>query len=166
MHSQVCLRWLILIPFPAVVSLLFALFRPYKNIYFNIIDCLTFALVALPTFLIRYTYTAHVHSYIQLLYVILLTPFLYFILYKILSQVALLCTCCSKINKIFLTRNENQYQHIQRGDNEDLPDRIVNPDMYQPLLPATNRLSCGEGNSQSDHQPQAGVNSLVPYGSM
>ena len=68
--------------------------------------------------------------------------------------------------RILLARNENQYQHIQRGDNEDLPDRIVNPNMYQPLLPATNSSSGGEGDSQSDRQQQAGVNSLVPYGSM
>ena len=130
-------------------------------------DCLAFALVAL--FLIMYTYAAHVHSYIPLLYVIVLFPFLYFvsfILYKILSQVVLLRACCSRIKNILLARNENQYQYIQRGDNEDLPDRIVNPDMYQPLLPATNSSSRGEGNSQSDRQPQAGSNSFFPYGSM
>ena len=162
-------RWLILIPFPAVISLLFASFRPYKNIYFNIIDCLVFALVALSTFLIMYTYTTHVYYYIPLLYVVLFAPFLYFvsfILYKILSQVALLHTCCSRIKRILQARNENQYQYIQRGDNEDLPDRIVNPDMYQPLLPATNSSNGGEGDFQSGCQPQAGINSLVPYGSM
>ena len=38
--------WLTLIPFPAVVSLLFAYFRPYKNNLFNINDCLAFALLA------------------------------------------------------------------------------------------------------------------------
>ena len=93
-------RWLILIPFPAVISLLFASFRPYKNNYFNIIDCLAVALGALSTFLIMYTYTTHVHYYIHLLYAVLLTPFLYFvsfILYKILSQVALFHSCCSRI---------------------------------------------------------------------
>ena len=162
-------RWLITIPFPVVISLLFALFRPYKNNYFNIIDCLAFTLVALSTFLIMYTYTTHVQFCIQLLYVVVLTPFLYFvsfILYKIFSQVVLLRACCSRIKKTLLARNENQYQHIQRGDNEDLPDRIVNPDMYQPLLPATNNSNGGEWDSQSGCQPQAGINNLVPYGSM
>ena len=57
---------------------------------------------------------------------------------------------------------ENRQLPICR-DDEDLPDRIVNPDMYRPLLPATNS---GEGNSQNDSQPQPGVNSLVAYGSM
>ena len=162
-------RWLIAIPVPVVISLLFALFRPYKNNCFNIIDCLAFALVALATFLIMYTYTTHVYYYIQLLYVILLTPFLYFILlilYKILSQVPLFRTCCSRIKKLLQATNDNQHQHIQRGSTEDLPDRIVNPDMYQPLLPATNSSSGGEGDSQGDCQPQTGVNNLAPYGSM
>ena len=87
-------------------------------------------------------------------------------MYKILSQAALFRACCSRIKRILQARNENQYQHIQRGDNEDPPDRIVNPNMYQPLLPATNSSSGGEGDSQSDRQPQDGVNNLVPYGSM
>ena len=46
--------WTIVIPIPVVVSLLFAHFRPYKNDYFNIIDSLGFAVVALSTFLIMY----------------------------------------------------------------------------------------------------------------
>ena len=79
---------------------------------------------------------------------------------------ALFRACCGRIKRILLARNENQYQRIQRGDNEDLPDRIVNPNVYQPLLPAANISSGGEGDSQSDRQQQAGVNSLVPYGSM
>ena len=110
-----------------------------------------------------------VYYYIQLLYVILLIPFLYFIsfiLYKILSQVPLFRTCCSRIGKLLQATNDNQHQDIQRGCTEDLPDRIVNPDMYQPLLPATNSSSSGEGDSQVDYQPQTGVNNLAPYGSI
>ena len=102
------------------------------------------------------------------LFVVGLIPFLYFItiiLCKLLPRAALLCTCCSRIGKVFQERNGSQHLYIQRGDNikDNLPHRIVNPDMYQPLLPATNN---GEENSQTDTQPQAGVNSLVTYGSM
>ena len=68
---------------------------------------------------------------------------------------ALFRSCCRKIGEKFQARSDNI--------DEDLPDRIVNPDMYQPLLPAT---SGGEENSQSDCGPQASVNSLVAYGSM
>ena len=155
---------LILIPFSVVVSLLFAYFRPYKNNLFNIIDCLAFALVALVNYLIMYA--VRIKSFpVQLLYVMMLIPFMYFvffILYKIFSQVVLFRTCCSRIVK---TKNENQHLDIPRDDNiyENLPDRMVNPDMYRPLLPATNSAVM---NSQTDCQPQAGVNSLAAYGSM
>ena len=40
-------QWLIQIPIPVAASLSFAYFRPYKNNYFNIIDGLAFALLAL-----------------------------------------------------------------------------------------------------------------------
>ena len=130
--------WLILISLPVVGSLLFAYFRPYKKNFFNIIDCLVCALVALAELLIKYGRLP-----IQLLYVIGLIPFLYFIsfiLYKILSQVAPFRTCWNRIVDRLRTRNENQYPYLQRDNNidEDLPDKIVNPDMYQPLLQATN----------------------------
>ena len=141
--------WLILILFPIVASLLFAYFRPYKNNYFNVIDCLGCALLALALFLIVY---AHVKPFpIQLLFVQFLIPLLYFIsfiLYKILSRVALFRTCYSRIVDRLRTRYDNQYLHIPRDDNidEDLPDRMVNPDMYQPLLAAMNN---GEEKSPS-----------------
>ena len=152
--------FLIAIPLPVVVSLLFAHFRPYKNEYFNIIDSLAFALLALSTFLPMIKVQK---KYIptQLQYPLLIIPFLYFIsfiLYKIFSRVALFRSCCRKIGVKFQARQ----LHTQRGENidEDLPDRIVNPDMYQPLLPPT---SAGDEYSQSDCGPQA---SLVAYGSM
>ena len=159
--------WLIIILIPVVVSLLFAHFRPYKNNYFNIINSLAFALFALSTFMIMYS--VHIkYIPIQLLYLTLLLPLLYFIsfiLYKIFSRVALFRNCCRKIGAKFQARKENQHLHTQRSDNidEDLPDRIVNPNMYQPLLPPTGG---GGENSQSDCGPQASVNSLVAYGSM
>ena len=164
--SPMVYMWLTLILFPGAVSLLFSLFRPYKINFFNIIDCLAFALIALTNFLILYAMRILPFP-IQLLYLMAVIPFLYFglILYKILSRVALFSTCCSRIVKMFQARNKNQRPHIQGDENtdEELPDRVVNPDMYQPLLPVTSNR---EGNSQSDCQPQAGVNSLVAYGSM
>ena len=164
--SPMAYMWLILILFPVVVSLSFSLFCPCKTNFFNISDCLAFAIIALTNFLI--VYATRVSPFpIQLLYFTAVIPFLYFtlILYKLLSRVALFSTCCSRIVKMFQARNQNQHPYIQGDENtdEELPDRIVNPDMYQPLLPVTSNR---EGNSQSDCQPQAGVNSLVAYGSM
>ena len=91
--------------------------------------------------------------------------------YKFLSHVGPFRTCCRRIGKILEARNTNENQHVMptprcRNNNEDCPDRIVNPDMHQPLLPTTNISSSGEGDFESDCQPQAGINSLMPYGSM
>ena len=159
-------RWLILTPFPVVASLLFAYFRPYKKNFFNILDCLCFALLALTTFLIMYGMRIKAFP-MQLLYVLVLIPPLYFIsfiLYKICSRVALFHTVCSRIGERLKIKT-SQPLHIHRGNSidDELPDRIVNPHMYEPLLPATNS---GEKRFQSDSQPQAGVNSLAAYGSM
>ena len=162
--SHNALQWLILIPFPVVASLSFASFQPYKNNFFNIIDCLGFALLALTTFLIMYAITLMPFP-MQLLYALVLIPFLYFkpfILYKILSRVALFRTCCNRLGEKLKARSKTHHLPIQRDDyiDENLPDRILNPDMYQPLLSATNNT---EGN---ESQSQAGVNTLAAYGSL
>ena len=151
--------WLILISLPVVGSLLFAYFRPYKKNFFNTIDCLVCALLAL---------AVYGRLPVQLLYALGLIPFLYFIsfiLYTILFQIAPFRTCWNRIVDRLRTKNKNLYPYLQRDNNvdEDLPDRIVNPDMYQPLLQATN--SGTKGSSQDDTQPQADLNGLVAYGS-
>ena len=95
----------------------------------------------------------------QLLYALALIPFLYFIsfiLYKILSRVALFRTCCSRLGEKLKARRKTHHLPIQGDDyiDRDLPDRIVNPDMYKPLLSATNS---GEGN---ESQSQAAYGSM------
>ena len=104
-------QWLIQIPLPVVVSLLFAYFRPYKNNYFNVIDGLAFVLLALTIFLIMYAVRANPFP-LQILCVVGLIPFLYlisFVLYKLLSRVALFRTCCSQIEKVFQARTKIQH---------------------------------------------------------
>ena len=107
---------------------MFAYFCPYKNNYFSIIDCLAFAL-GFNNLLDNIYYVIEANSFpIELLYVVGLTPFLYlisFILYKILSQVALCRTCCSRIREKIQARKENQHLHIPRDDNID-DHRLVN----------------------------------------
>ena len=62
--------------------------------------------------------------------------------------------------------SENKHLHTQEADRIDeiLPDRIVNPDMYRPLLSSTNHPSDREG--VTDSQTQAGASSLIAYGSI
>ena len=121
---------LILVPFPVVVSLLFAYFRPYKNMFFNMVDGLAFVLLYLALYLIIFVIRL-VHLPIQILFVILLIPFLYFIhlVQNSLSRVAQFRTFCSRIRKKILAQNDHHLL-IQRGNNrddtidEDLPEGL------------------------------------------
>ena len=79
--------WLILIPFPVIVALSFAYFRPYKNNFFNIIDCAFSVILALTIFLGMYGMKV-ASGAIQVVYVLMFIQCLYFlsfILYKVLS---------------------------------------------------------------------------------
>ena len=95
---------LITLPFPFVVSLLFAYFRPYKNNIFNVFDGLTFALLDLTLYLEMCSLRVKPFL-VQPLLGILLIPFLYlmsYILFNILSRVPLFNTCCSRVGEIIL----------------------------------------------------------------
>ena len=72
--------WLIIVPFPAVVALLFAVFRSYKKNCFNMVDCSGFSYLALSAFLIIRVN----HITLQLFYVLMLIPFLYFVFFSLL----------------------------------------------------------------------------------
>ena len=100
--------WLILIPFPVVVALSFAYFRPYKNNFFNIIDCLAFSVILALTMFFGMYGMKVASGAIQVVYALMFIPCLYFlsfILYKVLSRVTLFHTCCSRIAKILKTTN-------------------------------------------------------------
>ena len=85
-----------------------------------------------------------------------------------LSSVTISLLLQKDYRKVPSKGKKNNACTFKKSDNieENLPDRIVNPDMYQPLLPATNYSSGGEENSQSECRLQTSVNSLVAYGSM
>ena len=70
--------WLLTIPFPVVVSLLFAYFRPYTNNIFNIIDSAVFASLALEIYIITYAMSGKPFP-IQLFFLMAIIPVLYYL---------------------------------------------------------------------------------------
>jgi len=71
--------WMIIILCPIIASLMFALLRPYKNDWFNILDSLLFATLALSTFLVMYN--KHVASTPQQIVALLtIVPLIYIVL--------------------------------------------------------------------------------------
>ena len=157
--------YLILVPLPLIGALLFAICRPYTTNIFNIIDCSAFSILSLTNFWIIYI---RIHSIpIEVAYITAAIPlfyFIFFILYKILTQVKLFRTRCARIKEMLHMEN-NKHMHTQEADSiDDLPDRIVNPDMYRPLLSSTSHPTGREGVTTP--HAQVGVNSLIAYGSM
>ena len=74
------------IPFPVIVSLVFAYSRLDKNTFFNIIDGLAFVLLDLALYVI----TRVINLPIQILFVIVLIPFLCFISFILYGTVSYL----------------------------------------------------------------------------
>ena len=97
---------LIFEPMPVIASLLFALLRPYTTNIFNIVDCLVFAILALINFWVRSTLNISavpIHTVAYITGIIPLFYFIFFILYKFLSEARLFRTCCGRIKEIFHT---------------------------------------------------------------
>ena len=159
-------HYALIVPLPAIGSILFAFLRPYRASIFNIFDCLAFAILAFTNFCI--TYSVRIHDIpIKVVYVTGFIPLFYFILfslYKIFSQVRMFCTCCSRLKGMLHVESIKRYLHIQEADSMD-GDRIVNPDLYSPLL-STNHLSDEERSIDSGTQIRPAANSLIAYGSI
>ena len=128
-----------LVPFTA--SLLFGIFRPYKNDFFNRVDMLLFGIIA---FLhIWYTYYVYVAQVPLLVLVLLpLMPFIHsiiFIAYKFLSLCA--PNFLSKFIKWSFSKKNFSSSGTQellgvKSDSEDsdVPDRVRYPENYNYLV--------------------------------
>ena len=129
-------------------SLLFAILKPYKVNHLNVIDSLLLTLLSIQAlqglfviYLPNQEYS-HVIRMSALLtmgipHAALILYILYFTLKKtkILQCLSRNCQCLLNVvswNQHFLKRDNSQ-------DTDSLPDRMVNPDEYEPLIPAANQ---------------------------
>ena len=132
--------WIVGIVCPMIVSLLFALLRPYKCFWYTILDCLIFALMALLEFWILYSKLTDVISVPHaLIYIVGMIPVIYFVLcisYKVLNGIGLLQKCQRRLRLWLLTRLPSGYPHQECIANNDelFPHRLLNPGEYQSLL--------------------------------
>ena len=153
--------WLFKIIVPGSAALLFSLMRPYKDNRFNILDSIALALFSLTQFWVMYDYFVGRVTY-AVVYILPATTFIYISLYsayRVLSWAGVLRRCsCEWINKLFSPSVENvtvQTSPENNSDNEELPDRINNPELYESLL---STASGGEqsGHEDTDTYPQCG----------
>ena len=153
--------WLFKILVPSTAALLFLLMRPYKDNRFNILDSLIMSLLSFSEFWAMYvTFVCDV-SY-AVVYILPATAIMYISLYsayRVLSWAGVLRRySCKWVDNLLSSTME--YVSAQRpdqndGNNNEVPDRINNPELYEPLLPAT---SGGKqsGGEDIDTYPQCG----------
>ena len=128
-----------------VVILLFVFCRPYKKNLFNILDSLLFLIVLLQ--FEKKEYPA------ILLSVVLMVYFIVYILSKIILKAQ--CRCFLKLKSFVdqLTDEQNIQTIREDGQGGDLPDQMVNPEVYRRLSePPTQR---GDHNSCHNTHPVA-----------
>ena len=105
----------------AIVSLLFALLRPYKSDWINIWDSVLFA--SLTFALLWVVYSLYVASLpFEVVGVIATVPLVYIITFVVHKYKTVFQKCCVFLNKC---RPNPQFE----------PDRLLNPEEYRQLLP-------------------------------
>ena len=141
-------------------SLLFALLRPYKKNWLNILDSVILALLGLGTLWVLYNVETK-GKWIQLIGFIAAVPLMYFVMYvayKLLSWLEILQKCQQKSRSICQTLQQRWRGHHFRQqelcDEGQLPDRMENPCEYQQL--PQNRDN-NEDGSETDILPTLGA---------
>ena len=112
-------------------SLLFGLLRPYKKTWLNIFDSVVLALFCFA----RVIQSHMVTNVSPILYTLAALPFLYitvYTTYKLLSRISRYATTRK------LTTLTQTHVADDRSDADEFPDRVVHPEEYEQLLPATN----------------------------
>ena len=154
--------WILALIVLVSTSLFFAIVRPYKVRHWNTAESLLLALLSLQSLtalLLKY----FPNPQYNLLYGVtgLLTvgaphaALVLYILYiiskkiRIVEHLKIKCRCLLNIcwNKHSLAEDRNGH------DTDSLPDRLVNPDEYEPLIPAVNQQGTENVHSDSDSFP-------------
>ena len=129
--------WMIIILCPIIASLMFALLRPYKNDWFNILDSLLFATLALSIFLVMYN--KHVASTPQQIVALLtIVPLIYIVSFITIKLIKVcrskaLCSLCRKYQHL-QDQQPAQHEMLTSGEHETddsgVPDRLLHPENY------------------------------------
>ena len=120
-----------------ICSLLFALLRPYKKNWLNVLDSLILASLGVASLWMIY---ATKPQWIQLTGFIATLPLIYFltyVAYRLLLWLRILQKCQQKSRNVcqYLQQRWQGHCFMQQGlyNEEQLPDGLVNPCEYQPL---------------------------------
>ena len=154
------LSWTISVAVLIIGSLLFALLRPYKKNWLNILDSLILASLGLAALWVLYTIETQ-GRWIQLEVFIAYLPLMYFVMYvacKLFSWLGILQKCQQKSRSICQSLQQRWQGHHFRQqelcDEGQLPDRMENPCEYEQL---TQNRDSNEDGSETDRLPSIGA---------
>ena len=127
-------NWIIPIVSCAIVSLLFALLRPYKDNWINIWDSVLFGLFSFSFFWVMYTeYIARLPLEVVGVISTVYTIRIPFVVHRCRNTFQ---KCCPFLNKY-------------RADSQFEPDRLLNPEDYEQLLPNADCAENEHSNSET-----------------
>ena len=147
LHFYVYLAVLVIVGITA--NLVFLIFRPYKDNWFNILDGVWLALLSIAALaglykasvedsIHQYRENIYVHVMLQLIWTLPLTYFTLFVVSKLLLQTGLVKhrNCCQKLRTLMERFTVHQNTHEHPTSDTDLADRMINPEQYRNLLPS------------------------------
>ena len=143
--------WLMAIVSYALVSLLFALLRPYKENWINIWDSVLFGLFSFSFFWVMYAQYI-VNLPFEVLGSVAIVPLIYIVVFVVHRYRKAFRNCCA-----FFSR--------YRANPPFEPDRLMNPEEYGRLLDYSESERSVTFGSRDETYPNCG-NSRQEYGSM
>ena len=155
----------------------YAVVRPYKRNFSNNVDILILVLLATLSVELLigayYLVSAHVFAHSLLATTLLLgVPHMVLIMYicYVLAKKAgitqyLKRKCEHLKGCVQATRHTSQAEADVEADTDSLPDRLINPEMYEPVLPTTEEHETTESNEQASEDPKR-LNPVYTYGSI
>ena len=173
-----------------ICIVLFSSVRPYKENHYNKLDMAIFTLLALLNAFSSYnsqlycSYNGINKAVFWINYLLMFLPLVYitcYILYLILLWKG--CTktkppVYAKVIKDTSSMEINEDNNSRRSDDEDVPDRLVNPqnynsrNLYRPFdlqgvdVPHQNKQRSKQGSSEKSYFYGKRDRKLVPYGSL
>ena len=115
-------------------SLLFALLRPYKRNWLNVLDSIILASLALAALWILYNIEIH-RMWMELVGFIATLPLVYFVIYVVyrLFSWFRLCQKCHQKSRSICQSLQQRWQGHGQQEMCDEEQQIANPFEYQPL---------------------------------
>ena len=135
---------------PCIMAVLVAIVRPYRIDVYNKLDSILWL-----DFAIRSSWLVNIVAYEdhkpETLYIFVCIPLVYLFGYVALRSVIFIVKKCrsqiAKRKKLFITESEGT--NTQDNGDDQLPDRLLQPSEYTPLLSASKRLSLNSNTQLS-----------------